>query len=175
MTIMVCTWACMATVEKAYVQSLAAGAAARLGRALIHNFKDFHLKKWQLELLPLNHQTSCVLWFGANCDDEQQWRGSSVARAWSVQFQTSNPKRLLRRWARRPTLVKKMKGRKWSLSLSLSLCCLSLESSMFMSHALIYFLFSVKHYSRYSLSTFVSQISCRHEFQSSSIFVACCW
>jgi hypothetical protein len=35
----------MATVEEAYVQSLAAGAAARLGRALIHNYKDFHLKK----------------------------------------------------------------------------------------------------------------------------------
>jgi hypothetical protein len=34
----------MATVEEAYVQSLTAGAAARLGRALIDNFKDFHLK-----------------------------------------------------------------------------------------------------------------------------------
>ncbi len=35
----------MATVEEAYVQSLAAGAAGRMGRALIDNFKDFHFKK----------------------------------------------------------------------------------------------------------------------------------
>ena len=29
------------------------------------------------------------LCLGADCDDEQQWRGSSVARAWSVQFQSA--------------------------------------------------------------------------------------
>ena len=63
----------MATVEEAYVQSLAAWAAARLGRALIHNFKDFHLKSDNLNYCPLIIKRRVFhLCFGADCDDEQQ-------------------------------------------------------------------------------------------------------
>ena len=105
----------MATVEEAYVQSLAADASARLGRALNHKFNDFHLKMWQLELLPLIHQTSCVsLVFWCIL---RRW--AAVTRRLSrPSLERPDPKRLLHRWTRRTTLVKKMKGRKWPLSLS---------------------------------------------------------